>query len=78
MDVDLLVESCDPPHLRNGMGEWKTEGARARLETYALKLQDLGMNDINIQIMFDDLYWDAWDEYLANSTFERRKLLYRK
>ncbi len=72
---EQLMHGIDFPHLRSGAGEWKEENNRQFVLHQIRKLQDLGMEDSEIQVMIADLYWNAFDEYLKNATIQRNRLL---
>ena len=74
-----LIRAIDFPQKRHG-GAWLQVGAGPknkpefsfdRLVFYASKLRDLGMNDVDIQCMFGDLYWDAFAEFKLNDTYQK-------
>jgi hypothetical protein len=70
-----LVANIDFPHKRKPEGKWLRLGAapelkpgvsKDRLEFYAKKLLDLGMNSADISCLFSDLYWDSFEEAKLN------------
>jgi hypothetical protein len=69
------VRSIDFPHLREEGGKWlrrspgdekDPEFSLDRLCYYGRQLRGLGMPDLDIAVMFGDLYWDAVTEYNLN------------
>jgi hypothetical protein len=75
--LEFLIKHHEYPHSVRTHGELKTEWrslgpvgnvpvpehSYKQLVRYAHWLQRLGMDDIDILIMFDDLYWEAVKEY---------------
>ena len=61
------VIKADLPHLRDG-GDWKSRDnqAKARMEFYIHRLLEMGMDDVDVQCMMGDLYWDCYSELIAN------------
>lgn len=61
----MPIIKADLPHLRDG-GGWKSSQAKPRMESYILKLLSMGMDDADAQCMMADLYWDCYEELVAN------------
>ena len=75
-----IVGRIDLPFKRYVGWKWlhhytpvKSEDTRLRLEFYAKKLLDMGMDHREIGWMFSDIGWDIFTECFLNRTFEKTK-----
>lgn len=57
------MKNFDLPHLRDG-GKWRSPDKlpEKRAEFYFNKLKELGMTDIDAELVILDLYWDCYNE----------------
>jgi hypothetical protein len=76
-DMRIVVRGIDFPHTRHGRGKWLHTGPNNRpaysleqLIYYGEKLREHGMSDADISLMFSDLYWDAFEEFRLNNTYD--------